>query len=182
MLTYVVRRVLAMIPMLFVISFISFTIIQLPPGDFLNTLQAAQGSSGGGMSNETAQLLRERYGLDEPFMTQYVKWISGFPKGDFGYSFEWSTDVWAINSRPIWYTDAVGRVFYCHHGGTGDPNWHLLRHPSILDWRYSAVRCRIPGAVDSRFLTGADLDLCRRHFARLGCHRQPVATIRQPAA
>lgn len=108
MLTYVVRRVLAMIPMLFVISFISFTIIQLPPGDFLNTLQATQGASGGGMSNETAQLLRERYGLDEPFLTQYVKWISGFPKGDFGYSYEWSTDVWSLISDRIWYTILLG--------------------------------------------------------------------------
>jgi len=108
MLTYVVRRVLAMIPMLFIISFISFTIIQLPPGDFLNTLQAAQGSSGGGMSDETAQILRERYGLDEPFMTQYVKWISGFPQGDFGYSFEWSTGVWNLIRDRIWYTVLLG--------------------------------------------------------------------------
>jgi ABC-type dipeptide/oligopeptide/nickel transport system permease component len=45
MLAYIVRRILAMIPMLLVISFISFVIIQLPPGDFLNTLQAAQGTA-----------------------------------------------------------------------------------------------------------------------------------------
>ncbi len=108
MVSYVVRRVLAMIPMLFIISFISFTIIQLPPGDFMNTLQAAQGTSGGGMSDETAQLLRERYGLDEPFLNQYVKWISGFPKGDFGYSYEWSTDVWSLIQGRIWYTILLG--------------------------------------------------------------------------
>ncbi|HEX2620023.1 MAG TPA: ABC transporter permease [Phototrophicaceae bacterium] len=108
MFAYVVRRVLAMIPMLLVISFISFTIIQLPPGDFLNTLQAAQGSSGGGMSDETAQLLRARYGLDEPFLTQYFKWISGFPRGDFGYSFEWSTDVWSLINDRVWYTILLG--------------------------------------------------------------------------
>jgi peptide/nickel transport system permease protein len=108
MLAYIVRRVLAMIPMLILISFISFFIIQLPPGDFLNTLQAVQGASGGGMSDETADLLRERYGLDEPFLEQYYKWVSGFPHGDFGYSFEWRDDVWTLIDDRILYTIILG--------------------------------------------------------------------------
>src|SRR5687767_2593740 len=108
MLVYIARRILSMIPMLFVISFISFLIIQLPPGDFLSTLQAVQGASGGGMSNETAQLIRERYGLGEPFFQQYFKWIAGFPRGDFGFSFEWMTDVWSLIDDRIWYTVLLG--------------------------------------------------------------------------
>jgi peptide/nickel transport system permease protein len=108
MLAYVVRRILAMMPMLLVISFISFVIIQLPPGDFFTTLQAVQGASGGGMSNETANLLRERYGLDEPFLSQYAKWVAGFPRGDFGYSFEWTTDVWSLIDDRVWYTILLG--------------------------------------------------------------------------
>lgn len=108
MLAFMIRRILAMIPMLIIISFISFVLIQLPPGDFLNTLQAAQGSSGGGMSNETADLLRERYGLDEPFLQQYVTWVSGFPRGDFGYSFEWLADVWPLIDDRILYTLVLG--------------------------------------------------------------------------
>lgn len=108
MLTYIVRRILAMIPMLVAISFISFVIIQLPPGDYLTTLQAVQGSSGGGMSNEQANLLRQRYGLDAPFLEQYWKWVSGFPKGDFGYSFEWNSDVWALVDDRVGYTLLLG--------------------------------------------------------------------------
>ena len=108
MFSYLVRRVLAMIPMLFVISFLSFTIIQLPAGDFLTTLQAVQGTSGGGMSNEQADLLRLRYGLDESFISQYTKWVSGFPKGDFGYSFEWTTGVWPLIDDRIGYTVLLG--------------------------------------------------------------------------
>jgi peptide/nickel transport system permease protein len=108
MLAYITRRILAMIPMLLAISFISFVIIQLPPGDYLTTLQAVQGASGGGMSNEQADLLRERYGLDEPFMVQYFKWISGFPRGDFGYSYEWNSDVWPLIDNRVWYTLLLG--------------------------------------------------------------------------
>lgn len=108
MAAYVIRRILAMIPMLVAISFISFVIIQLPEGDYLTTLQAVQGTSGGGMSNEQAELLRERYGLNEPFLNQYLKWVSGFPRGDFGYSFEWSTDVWPLIADRIWYTVLLG--------------------------------------------------------------------------
>jgi peptide/nickel transport system permease protein len=108
MLAYIVRRILMMIPMLLAISFISFYIITLPKGDFLNTLQAVQGSSGGGMTPEQADLLRERYGLDEPRLVQYWKWISGFPEGDFGYSFEWNSDVWSLVDGRIAYTLLLG--------------------------------------------------------------------------
>lgn len=108
MVHFIIRRLFAMVPMLIAISFISFVIIQLPPGDYLTTLQAVQGTSGGGMSNEQAQLLREKYGLDEPFLVQYWTWIKGFPKGDFGYSYEWSSPVWPLISDRIWYTVLLG--------------------------------------------------------------------------
>ncbi|MFC1961024.1 ABC transporter permease [Chloroflexota bacterium] len=108
MASYILRRILAMIPMLLIISFISFVIIQLPPGDYLNTLQAVQGASGGGMSDEQAELLRNRYGLNEPFLVQYFLWISGFPRGDFGYSFEWNSDVWPLIADRVWYTLILG--------------------------------------------------------------------------
>lgn len=121
MLAYIARRIIAMFPMLLVISFVSFVIIQLPPGDYLNTLQAVQGTSGGGMSNETAQLLRERYGLDEPFINQYLTWIAGFPRGDFGYSYEWSTDVWSLIDDRVAYTVLLGTASIFVMIGLGIP-------------------------------------------------------------
>jgi peptide/nickel transport system permease protein len=97
-----------MIPMLIAISMISFVIIQLPPGDFLTTLQASVASSGGGMSNDTVALLRQQYGLDQPIYIQYWRWISGFVRGDFGYSFEWNTPVWPLVSSRLGYTINLG--------------------------------------------------------------------------
>lgn len=108
MIAYIIRRILTMFPMMLAISFISFFIIQLPKGDFLNTLQAVQGASGGGMSKDQADLLRHRYGLDQPMMVQYWKWIKGFPTGDFGYSFQWNAKVWDLIDDRIGYTLLLG--------------------------------------------------------------------------
>ncbi len=108
MIAYILRRIALMIPMLIAISMISFVIIQLPPGDFLTTLQASVASSGGGMSNDTVALLRQQYGLDQPIYIQYWRWISGFVRGDFGYSFEWNTPVWPLVSSRLGYTINLG--------------------------------------------------------------------------
>lgn len=108
MLAYILRRLAIMVPMLIAISIISFVIVQLPPGDFLTTLQASVASSGGGMSNETVELLRTQYGLDQPIFVQYLRWVGGFFKGDFGYSFEWNTPVWPLVSSRLSYTIMLG--------------------------------------------------------------------------
>jgi peptide/nickel transport system permease protein len=108
LIAYILRRIALMIPMLIAISMISFVIIQLPPGDFLTTLQASVASSGGGMSNDTVALLRQQYGLDQPIYIQYWRWISGFVRGDFGYSFEWNTPVWPLVSSRLGYTINLG--------------------------------------------------------------------------
>ncbi len=110
MLIFILRRILTMIPVLIVISMISFAIIQLPPGDFLTTLQSEVGASGGGMSADTVVLLRQQYGLDQPIYIQYLKWIAGFPRGDFGYSFEWSSPVAPLIGSTLGYTLVLGIV------------------------------------------------------------------------
>ncbi|MAS37342.1 MAG: ABC transporter permease [Anaerolineaceae bacterium] len=108
MTTFILRRIGLMIPMLFAVSLISFAIIQLPPGDFLTTLQAQTAETGGGMTAELAELLRQNYGLDRPFLAQYLNWIDGFPVGDFGYSFEWTSPVWPLIADRLGYTILLG--------------------------------------------------------------------------
>lgn len=90
---FIARRVLAMVPTLFLISIVCFVIIQLPPGDFLTSLQALAASSGSGADQAAMDNLRHQYGLDQPKYVRYLKWIAGFPRGDFGYSFEWKRPV-----------------------------------------------------------------------------------------
>jgi peptide/nickel transport system permease protein len=93
MIAFIIRRLLAMIPTLFFVSIATFIIIQLPPGDFLTSLQALAASSGSGADKAAMDNLRHQYGLDQPKYVRYVKWIAGFPRGDFGYSFEWKRPV-----------------------------------------------------------------------------------------
>jgi peptide/nickel transport system permease protein len=88
-----------MIPTLFVISLISFTIIQLPPGDFLTSYVAQLRQQGEDLDTQAIQALQEQYGLNQPLPIQYGKWIGGIlTRGDFGLSFEWRRPV----SQLIW--------------------------------------------------------------------------------
>ncbi|MGC0272785.1 ABC transporter permease [Pseudactinotalea sp. Z1739] len=95
MLQYIMRRVLILIPTVWIISVITFVIIQLPPGDYLTTLQAQLAAQGDG-SLGAAQLerLTQRYGLDQPWYVQYWTWFSNIIfRGDFGDSFDYGRTV-----------------------------------------------------------------------------------------
>lgn len=94
MLQYVIKRILYMIPTLILISMVSFAIIQLPPGNFLNSLAATYAAQGDVAESEMLQGLQERYGLGQPLYVQYWKWITGIVlRGDFGQSFEYNRPV-----------------------------------------------------------------------------------------
>jgi peptide/nickel transport system permease protein len=94
MTTYIIRRCLLAIPTLIAISIISFVIIQLPEGDYLDReIQRLEQEFGDSSSLARVEELRVRYGLDKPMWARYLKWISGFVRGDFGESFEFNVDV-----------------------------------------------------------------------------------------
>lgn len=93
MLNYIIRRILAMIPTLFIVSVLTFIIIDLPPGDFMTQLAANVGTSGSSMDAATVENLQRQYGLDKPLVVRYFTWIGGFIQGDFGYSLDWKRPV-----------------------------------------------------------------------------------------
>ncbi len=93
MLGYLVRRVLVMIPTLLVISVLIFGIIQLPEGDYLSSYIAELESMGETVAKEKVAFLRRQYGLDQPFIIQYLQWVGGLLRGDLGYSFEHESPV-----------------------------------------------------------------------------------------
>ncbi|MCK4420145.1 ABC transporter permease, partial [Candidatus Aerophobetes bacterium] len=102
MIDYIIRRLLAVIPVLIAISIISFIVIQLPPGDYMTAVKAQMQSLGGLTEDEAekvAEELRKIYGLDKPLVVQYLLWMKGIiTKGSFGFSFQYRKDV----GKVIW--------------------------------------------------------------------------------
>ena len=80
--TYALRRVLIAIPTVLIISLVVFTILALAPGDPLSQFAASPE-----LTPEVRQYIREQFGLDQPIYVRYVKWLSAFLQGDWGFSF-----------------------------------------------------------------------------------------------
>ena len=102
MFTYVIQRVLIMIPTLFVISAVTFIIIQLPPGDYISNKIGELIAQNDTAAVEKLVFLRQEFGLDKPMIEQYGIWlgiwpgshgVSGILQGDLGWSFEFDLPV-----------------------------------------------------------------------------------------
>jgi peptide/nickel transport system permease protein len=88
MLNYVARRLVNMIFQLLAVSLIGFWIIQLPPGSILDVKIQQLRAQGGNLQQSQIDALRARYGVDDPFLVQYGKWLTRAAQGDFGTSFD----------------------------------------------------------------------------------------------
>lgn len=93
MVHYLIRRLIYMIVVLFAVSVVSFIIIQLPPGDYLNTVIMRMKERGEQVDYEAVEAMRVQYGLDRPLYAQYFFWMGNVLQGDLGRSFEWNRPV-----------------------------------------------------------------------------------------
>src|ERR1041385_4905727 len=91
MLAFVLRRLLLAVPILIGITFVSFVVIHLAPGEPVET---GGERTGEGIDQQTQKMLREMYGLDKPIAVQYGRWLARVVRPDFGRSF-------APDSRPV---------------------------------------------------------------------------------
>src|SRR5207247_950425 len=107
MIAYTVRRLLLALVTIWAISVLSFVIIQLPPGDFVDAYISRMSANGSAVSAEEAQSLRKLYGLDRPIYVQYAKWLSRVTEGDFGASMEWQRPVTEVIGDRLWLTMVV---------------------------------------------------------------------------
>lgn len=107
MLRYLVHRLLLMIPTLLAISILTFVIIQLPPGNYLDTLISELRAAGESADLQKVEFLRKQYGLDQPVWLQYWIWLKGLLHGDLGYSFEYDRPVTAIIGERLALTFVV---------------------------------------------------------------------------
>ena len=130
-LAFIIRRVITIIPLMILISIVSFIIIELPPGDWVTVRVEQLRSTGVEVDNSEINRLNTQYGLDQPGYIRYVRWVSNMLRGDFGYSFQWNVNgvtssstagkkaLRGITSYTVTVTDAQGctAVF----NGRGNP-------------------------------------------------------------
>ena len=108
MLRFIANRIAILIPLLLLISLISFILIQLPPGDFLTTLIETLRASGTELADDEIARLTRQYGLDRPLHSQYLLWISNIIlHGDLGWSFNWNRPVSEVIGARVWFTVVI---------------------------------------------------------------------------
>ncbi len=90
---YVWKRLLQLIPILFVITFLSFGMMRLAGSD---AVMQKMENTGQAVSQEVIDSAREELGLDKPFLTQYFVWLGNLLKGDMGTSYISGKDVFSV--------------------------------------------------------------------------------------
>lgn len=111
-----VRRIIVFFVSIFVLSFLVFFISRLAPGD---PLVSYYGDRVEKMSVEEREVAEERLGLNDPIITQYVKWIGGAIKGDFGISYKYKQDVFEVIVERLPYTLVLGGIGFILIFGLG---------------------------------------------------------------
>ena len=92
------------------LSLIVFLIIELPPGDYLESYISELQAQGEEVDQKHIEFLREQYGFDRPVMLRYWEWITGMIVGDFGYSFEYRLPVSEVVGDRLFLTILVSIV------------------------------------------------------------------------
>jgi peptide/nickel transport system permease protein len=110
MVNYIIRRFFHATVLFFAVSVVVFTVIQLPPGDYLTTLAADLERQGSQKAEMQLASLRQRYGLDRPVYVQYFLWITNFVRGDFGESFQYQKPVTELIGDSLLLTIIISLV------------------------------------------------------------------------
>ena len=97
----ILNRLLLIIPFLFVLSVFSFVIIQLPPGDIIDVYVRHLEDIGGQVNDAQVAALKARYGLDQPLVVQYVRWMGQVLQGDFGTTLSLGANVSLGGGQPV---------------------------------------------------------------------------------
>lgn len=98
LITFLIRRLLFLIPVLLGASAVVFCLVQLAPGDPIDTLLGVYASP------EARESLREKYGLNDPAYVQYFRWLGHVLRGDWGMSIQQHLPVLPLVIEKFWIT------------------------------------------------------------------------------
>jgi peptide/nickel transport system permease protein len=112
MTTYIIRRLLMAVVILWLVTLIVFFAMRLLPGDPLIIFLGQQAGSGTTITEKELEGLRHEYGLDKPIMVQYVNWIFGILRGNLGTSINYHENVGKLLLERFPITLQLGLVAY----------------------------------------------------------------------
>jgi len=145
MLRFLTIRIGSAIPVLLILSVVTFAIIQAPPGDYADYIRSQLMNQGGASFEQAeaqAQAYRIEHGLDKAIVVQYFNWIGGIiTRGDFGYSFYYNKPVADVVGERLPRTIALALVCHILSSllGIGFGIWAATRQYSWIDNLLSTV-------------------------------------------
>ena len=101
MLKYIGKRIVSLIPVLLAITFLVFLLMYLTPGDPALMRLSSQGTT---ISEELLAQMRAEMGLDKPFLTRYLNWLTDLLRGDFGISYAKDIPIFPMMVEAVKYT------------------------------------------------------------------------------
>lgn len=141
MLYYILRRAIYMILTLLIVSVVAFTIIQLPPGDYLTSYIEELEGSGMAVDDALIDSLRNQYGLGQPIYQQYFKWLWKILHGDFGLSFRWQKPVSELIAErlPLTMVVSIFTLIFTYSIAIPIGIYSAVHQYSISDYGLTAV-------------------------------------------
>jgi peptide/nickel transport system permease protein len=91
----ILRRLLALVPLVWLVATLTFVVVQAAPGSYADTIDNPR------LSPETRELISARYGLDRPPLEQYLSWLGAVATGDLGTSFMYKQPVSTVLARAL---------------------------------------------------------------------------------
>ena len=139
--SYIVRRLLIMIPTVALISVLTFIVVELPPGDYASRYAEGLELRGENIDPEHIQAIRELYHLDDPTVTRFIRWIGGIFTGNLGFSIEFGMPVAEMfkNRFPITILLSIASMLFTWAVAFPIGLYSAVRQYSFGDYFWSVV-------------------------------------------
>lgn len=152
MASYALRRFLLIIPTLFIVTAVLFILMRMLPSSVVDQIANSQqyAVQPGGNAQIDTTAIRHKLGLDVPFYTQYLRWIGGFFRGDFGKSL-YSSQTLIGNLRtklPVTVELSVVALIFGLVSSIPLGIYSAIRQDTILDYigrTWSIAALSVPG-------------------------------------
>ena len=172
MIRYIAQRLLLLPFLMLIYSFVIFVIIKAPPGDFLTEYVANLSASGTSITTEMIQAMRHDYGLDQPFIVQYLHWIWNLLHGNMGLSLEYQRPNMDLIREQLVLTIALALMSFVLTWAIAVPGgiYSATHQRSVIDFILTVIN--YIGVATPNFMLA--LILMWVAFSYFGVHHRPV--------